>query len=90
MTDDRILDVRSEPPVSRHAVIFETFEVLAPGAGFQLVNDHDPKPLYYQLAAEQPGTFTWDYLESGPVIWRVRIGRVADVSAIAATKEHEQ
>ncbi len=77
MTDEMTLDVRSEPPVRRHAVIFETFEALAPGTGFELVNDHDPKPLYYQLAAEQPGTFTWDYLESGPVVWRVRIGRVA-------------
>ncbi len=76
MTDELILDVRSEPPVRRHAVIFETFEALAPGGGFELVNDHDPKPLYYQLAAEQPGTFTWDYLESGPVVWRVRIGRI--------------
>ncbi len=76
MTDNQILDVRSEPPVRRHAIIFETFEALDVGTGFELVNDHDPKPLYYQLAAEQPGTFTWDYLESGPVVWRVRIGRV--------------
>jgi uncharacterized protein (DUF2249 family) len=56
-------------------MIFETFEALDPGAGFELVNDHDPKPLYYQMAAERPGTFTWDYLEEGPVVWRVRIGR---------------
>ncbi|MEO8207610.1 MAG: DUF2249 domain-containing protein [Chloroflexota bacterium] len=83
MTDMQILDVRSEPPVRRHAIIFETFEALDPGAGFELVNDHDPKPLYYQLAAEQPGTFTWDYLESGPVVWRVRIGRVGSPAPTA-------
>ena len=81
MTDNQILDVRSEPPVRRHAMIFETFEALDPGTGFELVNDHDPKPLYYQLAAEQPGTFTWDYLESGPVVWRVRIGRVGSTAS---------
>jgi AhpD family alkylhydroperoxidase len=75
MPDDRILDVRAEPPVRRHAVIFETFEALAPGAGFELVNDHDPKPLYYQFAAERPGAFTWEYIEEGPEVWRVRIGR---------------
>jgi uncharacterized protein (DUF2249 family) len=50
---------------------------------FELVNDHDPKPLYYQLAAEQPGTFSWDYVEQGPYVWRVRIGRTA-ASAPAA------
>ncbi|MHB1250237.1 MAG: DUF2249 domain-containing protein [Polaromonas sp.] len=41
------------------------------------MNDHDPKPLYYQFDAEHPGEFTWDYLESGPETWRVRIGKIA-------------
>lgn len=77
MTDDRKLDVREEPPIRRHTLIFETFDGLQPGTAFELVNDHDPKPLYYQFAAEHAGTFSWDYLESGPVVWRVRIGRVA-------------
>ena len=77
MTHDRVLDVRPIPPAGRHAQIFETFEALSPGAGFELVNDHDPKPLYYQFAAERAGEFTWDYLESGPEMWRVRIGRPA-------------
>ncbi|MEZ5160013.1 MAG: DUF2249 domain-containing protein [Marmoricola sp.] len=40
-----------------------------------MVNDHDPKPLWYQFSAEYPDRFTWDYLESGPDVWRVRIGR---------------
>ena len=75
MTDDRILDVRSEPPIRRHALIFETFGALGPGAAFVLVNDHDPKPLYYQFAAENTGEFSWDYLEQGPEVWRVRIGK---------------
>jgi len=81
MTDDAILDVRAEPPVRRHALIFEAFDDLAVGTAFVLVNDHDPKPLYYQLAAEQAGTFSWDYLEQGPVAWRVRIGRTATAEA---------
>lgn len=83
MTDDRILDVRSEPPVRRHALIFETFGALDPGAAFVLVNDHDPKPLYYQFAAENAGEFSWDYLEQGPEVWRVRIGRTAVAEAAA-------
>jgi len=73
---EQILDVRSEPPVRRHSLIFDTYEQLAPGSAFVLVNDHDPKPLYYQFAAEHEGEFSWDYLEEGPQAWRVKIGRV--------------
>jgi uncharacterized protein (DUF2249 family)/iron-sulfur cluster repair protein YtfE (RIC family) len=69
------LDVRTMAPARRHAVIFATFEALGPGQAFVLVNDHDPKPLYYQFQAEQPGKFTWTYLEQGPEVWRVRVGR---------------
>ena len=71
------LDVRRIAPPERHRLIFETFENLGPGAFFVLVNDHDPRPLYYQFAAERPGTFTWDYQEQGPRVWRVRIGKAA-------------
>ena len=58
-------------------MIFAACQALAPGAGFVLVNDHDPKPLRYQFQAEHPGEFTKDYLESGPEAWRVRIARAA-------------
>jgi len=40
-----------------------------------LVNDHDPKPLFYQFQAEHTGQFTWEYLEQGPAVWQVRLGR---------------
>lgn len=69
------LDVRDDPPARRHRRIFEAFAELSPGAAYILVNDHDPKPLYYQFAAEHPGEFEWDALEEGPEVWRVRIGR---------------
>jgi uncharacterized protein (DUF2249 family) len=85
MTHDQVLDVRTVPPTVRHAKIFETFEALAPGTGFELVNDHDPRPLYYQFAAERPGAFTWDYLELGPEVWRVRIGRTEASAATLRT-----
>jgi uncharacterized protein (DUF2249 family) len=83
MTADPRLDVRDEPPARRHALIFETFDALRPGDGFELVNDHDPKPLYYQFAAEHAGAFSWTYLEQGPVVWRVRIGRTGAAVASA-------
>ncbi len=71
------LDVRSMPPALRHERIFASVAELAPGTSFVLCNDHDPKPLRYQLDAERPGEITWDYLEQGPQVWRVRIGRAA-------------
>lgn len=71
----QIIDVRTIVPAERHPLIFNTFDELLPGSAFELVNDHDPKPLYYQFAAELEGQFTWDYLEQGPEVWRVRIGK---------------
>lgn len=70
------VDVRSLVPAQRHQKIFQMVSQLAPGASFVLVNDHDPKPLYYQLEAEYPRQFSWTYLEKGPDAWRVEIGRV--------------
>jgi uncharacterized protein (DUF2249 family) len=81
-TDDHVLDVRTEIPKRRHEIIFESFAGLAPGAAYVLVNDHDPKPLRYQLEAENAGEFTWEYLEEGPEVWRVRIGRTAAAGSV--------
>ena len=75
MPSDEILDVRQLAPMQRHSTIFQLFDRLQPGQGFELVNDHDPKPLYYQFSAEHTGQFDWTYLEQGPEVWRVRIGR---------------
>lgn len=75
MPDDRPLDVRNVAPRERHTLIFDTYTALKPGEAFILINDHDPRPLYYQFEAEHTGQFLWDYLEQGPEVWRVRIGR---------------
>ncbi len=61
-------DVREIPPARRHRLIFETFEALKSGDAFILVNDHDPKPPYYQFQAEPIGQFTGDCLEQGPEV----------------------
>jgi uncharacterized protein (DUF2249 family)/iron-sulfur cluster repair protein YtfE (RIC family) len=73
--EDSVLDVRELAPARRHETIFAAYDDLAPGAGFVLVNDHDPKPLRYQFEAEHAAQLSWDYLEAGPKVWRVRIGR---------------
>ncbi len=71
------LDVRTIVPRERHPTIFTKYRALAPGENFVLVNDHDPKPLYYQFQAEVGPEVDWEYLERGPETWRVRIGRKA-------------
>ena len=71
------IDVRPLVPAQRHARIFQLVDALLPDTAFVLVNDHDPKPLYYQLEAEYPQQFSWNYLEKGPQVWRVEIRKLA-------------
>lgn len=69
------IDVRTIAPRDRHPAIFSTFGKLAKGEAMELVNDHDPQPLYHQFHAQVPGGFAWEYLERGPDTWRVAITR---------------
>jgi uncharacterized protein (DUF2249 family) len=69
------LDVRVIPPRDKHPAIFRTFDSLRSGQSMAIINDHDPRPLRYQLSAERPNRFTWTYEEEGPEVWRVRIDR---------------
>ena len=77
-TDTPPIDVRTVPPPQRHPLIFGRFDALAAGESFDLLNDHDPAPLYYQFERIRAGQFAWSYLETGPAHWRVRIARVAE------------
>ena len=73
-------------PRQKHPTIFRHFDSIVAGEAFLIINDHDPKPLYYQLLAERGNIFTWEYLEKGPV-WRVKIkkndGNVETLGEIA-------
>lgn len=69
------IDVREIAPRERHPLIFQTFDDLETGSAMRLVNDHDPRPLYYQLMAERQGQAGWEYLEDGPEVWQVRISK---------------
>lgn len=46
------LDVREIPPAQRHEAIHDAFDALDPGERLVILNDHDPKPLYYEFQAE--------------------------------------
>ena len=70
---DFVLNVTLIEPRLKHPTIFKYFDGLTAGEAFQILNDHDPKPLYYQMIAERGNVFTWEYLEKGPRWWKVRI-----------------
>ena len=69
------LDVTTIAPKDRHPLIFKTFDELKKGGDFILINDHDPKPLYYSFLHEREGQFDWEYLDQGPVVWKVKISK---------------
>lgn len=69
------LDIRTIPHFQRHALIFQTFDNLAANDAIELVNDHDPRPLKGQFEMRNLGQFSWEYLEQGPTVWRVKIGK---------------
>ncbi len=70
---ENILNVTLLEPRQKHPTIFIRFDELAEGENLTIYNDHDPKPLYYQLLGERGSIFIWEYLEQGPESWRVKI-----------------
>ena len=74
MKKEFTLDVRVLPPQEKHRHIFEKLENLAAGEDLILLNDHDPKPLFYQMQQLYPDVFGWAYLQEGEDnLWKIRI-----------------
>ncbi|HHY10436.1 MAG TPA: DUF2249 domain-containing protein [Firmicutes bacterium] len=72
----KTIDVRDMAPRERHPLIFKELAELKMGEALEIVNDHDPKPLLYQLAAEYKDMYGWEYKEAGPDDWRVVLKRL--------------
>ncbi|GMV77458.1 MAG: hypothetical protein AMXMBFR79_05930 [Chitinophagaceae bacterium] len=72
---ENILNVTLLEPRVKHPTIFAKFDELNEGETLIIHNDHDPKPLYYQLLGQRGNIFTWDYLESGPEWWKIKISK---------------
>lgn len=70
---ENILNVTEIEPKLKHPTIFQRFDALKPGESLTIHNDHDPKPLYYQLLGERGNIFVWEYLEQGPQLWRIKM-----------------
>lgn len=70
------LDVRPVEPKDRFETIMGAYEALPEGGVLELTVDHDPECMYYTLRATRgEDAFTFDYLERGPEVWRVRVRR---------------
>lgn len=72
---DNELDVRQLRKPDKHPTIFATYAELGVGESFVLVNNHDPIHLRNEFDTDHPGSYGWEYLESGPV-WRIRISKL--------------
>lgn len=75
--EGHVLNVTLLEPKLKHPTIFRHFDALDHGESFRILNDHDPKPLYYQMIAERGNVFTWKYIQNGPQWWEVEIAKNA-------------
>ncbi len=64
--------------LSKPASIINKFDHLLPGNGFIIQEDKDPYRLYYQLLKEKGDTFSWEYLETGPKNWSIKISKLKE------------
>lgn len=85
---ERIIDVRDIAPRFRHRIIQQLVEQLAPDTTFQLIADHPPRPLRYQLELRFGEQCIWTDLEQGPDIWRVRIAKAREAAGARDAAEN--
>ena len=68
------LDVRPVEPKHRLETIMGAYDALPHGGTLELTVDHDPKCMYYTLGATHgDDTFSFEYRENGPEVWRVEV-----------------
>lgn len=67
------LDTRPMAAPNRNALVTWTFDQMQANTTMELLSDHDPQPLQRQFEADKAGLFSWEYLESGPALWRIAI-----------------
>jgi uncharacterized protein (DUF2249 family) len=67
------LDERSLIPIKRHEKLLKLFKELPVGESFVFINDHDPKPLYYEFRSIYGNVVGWEYLQKDPEEWKVKV-----------------
>lgn len=68
-----VIEAQTIEPALRHAFIFQSFDNLAGGESLVIVNTHDPIPLLRQFRESRPEQFVDEYLERGPLVWKLRL-----------------
>ncbi len=71
-------DLRGLSPGERYQTILQAFESLKPGDAFEMVTEHDPETLRYQLQKEKPRQFRWECDKRGQETWKTTIVRVPE------------
>ncbi len=69
------LDARAIPHKIRHGAVIGAFGQVRTGAAMVLLAPHDPKPLLAQLRDIEGEAVEISYLQEGPEVWRLRLGR---------------
>lgn len=69
------LDARIIPHKIRHGAVIGAFGQVRQGAAMVLVAPHNPLPLLGQLRDIEGDALDISYLEEGPDVWRLRLGR---------------
>lgn len=69
------LDARTIPHKIRHGAVIGAFGQVRSGAAMVLLAPHDPKPLLAQLGQIEGDALDVSYLQQGPDVWRLRLGR---------------
>lgn len=85
-----VLDLRPLPPPQRHPLVYQHLNALTDGEVLELVNDHKPSPLRYEIEATRPGEYDWEDGDDGPEVWSARIrcaARVVDARPVLAAGE---
>src|SRR5699024_7686791 len=92
------LDVRTLVPIKRHEKLLKLFKELPVDESFIFINDHDPKPLYYEFRSIYGNVVGWEYLQRGGQEWKVEVTRTEaskgrefeDISTLMDLREAEK
>lgn len=89
-TNETVINVQEIEPRLRHLTIFQAFDSLEEGESLVIHNNHDPKPVYYQLARLRGEVFDWEYLEAGPEWWDVKVTKRPDADTYFENQTYEE
>ncbi len=79
------LDVRQIVPAKRHEAIYQALDKLSTGEILEIIVDHRPTPLKYEIEATRPGQYSWQDGTNGPTVFSANLtckAKIVDVRPI--------